>query len=88
MRRVGYDNVTPILDDDDKIERRPLLDFQAGYVQRAMHTFPTQGSHSPWTLEMSYSADRARLRNGHVEDPALRFSTSTSSARRHGQATA
>jgi monooxygenase len=70
-----YGTVTAVLE-DDTVERRPLLDFQAGYVQRAIGNFPTQGSHGPWTVEMSYKADRARLRNAPVEDPALRFGTS------------
>jgi monooxygenase len=71
MDAHGYDTVTPVL--DDAIERRPLLDFQAGYVKRAIDDFPTQGTRGPWTVEMNYSADRVRLRNGPVEDPALRF---------------
>ena len=35
-----------------------------------------QGSHGPWTVEMSYAADRERLRKGPVEDAALHFSAS------------
>jgi hypothetical protein len=62
--------------DDPMIERRPMLDFNAGYVQRAVDRFPQQGSHGPWTVEMSFAADRARLRNGPVLDPALRFTSS------------
>ncbi len=72
MDAHGYDTVMPVLD-DETIERRPLLDFQAGYVKRAMEAFPAQGSRGPWTVEMNYAADRGRLRNGPVEDPALRF---------------
>jgi cation diffusion facilitator CzcD-associated flavoprotein CzcO len=80
MDAHDYDTVTPVLG-DETIERRPLLDFQAGYVHRAMHKFPTQGTQAPWTVEMSYKADRARLRNGPLEDPALRFSISASATR-------
>ncbi len=72
MDARGQDSVMPVLD-DPTVERRPLLDFHAGYVRRASHLFPKQGSHGPWTVEMSYAADRARLRRGPVEDPALRF---------------
>ena len=61
--------------------RRPLLDFQAGYVQRAIDEFPKQGSHGPWTIEMSYAADRERLRHGPVTDPALQFSTAGAARR-------
>jgi monooxygenase len=72
MDERGHDAVVPVAD-DPTIARRPLLDFNAGYVQRAVDRFPQQGSHGPWTVEMSFAADRARLRNGPVPDPALRF---------------
>jgi cation diffusion facilitator CzcD-associated flavoprotein CzcO len=77
MDAHGHTTVTPVLA-DEAIDRRPLLDFQAGYVQRAMDKFPKQGSHGPWTVEMSYKTDRARLQHGPVEDSALRFGTSPS----------
>jgi cation diffusion facilitator CzcD-associated flavoprotein CzcO len=75
MDASGRDTVMPVAD-DPMIERRPMLDFNAGYVQRAVDRFPQQGSHGPWTVEMSFAADRARLRNGPVLDPALRFTSS------------
>ncbi|MHB8689690.1 MAG: flavin-containing monooxygenase [Solirubrobacteraceae bacterium] len=78
MDSKGYDTVMPVAD-DPSIERRPLLDFTAGYVTRAMDAFPKQGTSGPWTVEMSYYADRARLRTGPVEDPALRFSFAAAS---------
>jgi hypothetical protein len=68
--------------EDATLERRPLLDFQSGYVQRAVERFPKQGSRGPWTVEMSYRSDRERLRKGPVEDPALRFAASARSAAR------
>ena len=80
MDTRGYDTVVPV-EDDPTMPRRPLLDFHAGYVQRAVEKFPQQGSHGPWTVEMNYAADRVRLRQGPVSDPALRFSSS--SRRRH-----
>ena len=79
MDARGSDTVMPVAN-DPTITRRPLLDFQAGYVQRAAQLFPQQGSHGPWTVEMSYAADRARLRQGPVDDPALRFATSAAYA--------
>jgi len=75
MDAVACDVVMPVLA-DPAIERRPLLDFQAGYVQRAVERFPAQGTSGPWTVEMSYKADRARLRHGPVRDPALEFRAS------------
>jgi cation diffusion facilitator CzcD-associated flavoprotein CzcO len=59
---------------DSTITRRPLLDFGAGYVQRSVHELPAQGSRFPWSMAMSYAQDVANLRNGVIEDPALRFS--------------
>jgi cation diffusion facilitator CzcD-associated flavoprotein CzcO len=73
----GYDTMVPVVE-DPTLERRPLLDFNAGYVKRAVEKFPQQGSRGPWTVEMSYAADRARLLDGPVEDPELRFSASSS----------
>ena len=75
MDAHGYDTVVAVAD-DPTIRRRPLLDLHAGYVRRAVDAFPKQGSHGPWTMEMSYAADRERLRTGPVEDPALHFSVS------------
>jgi cation diffusion facilitator CzcD-associated flavoprotein CzcO len=85
MDRQGYTTVTPVAD-DSRMTRRPFLDFAAGYVQRSIDLFPQQGSDGPWTVEMNYAADRARLRNGPVEDAALRFGTGNAVAR--GVATA
>jgi len=85
MDALGCDTVTPVLD-DPATERRPLLDFQAGYVQRAVERFPSQGTRGPWTVEMSHKADRARLRSGPVEDPALRFESSCRSRPRSRRA--
>jgi cation diffusion facilitator CzcD-associated flavoprotein CzcO len=70
---TGTDTFKPVL--EGKLELRPLLDFQAGYVQRAIDVFPKQGSAEPWTVSMSYAADRKRLLDHDVTDPALRFST-------------
>ncbi len=59
--------------DDPTIERRPLLDFAAGYVQRSVHLFPKAGSRQPWRLGQSYAQDVVKLRHGGLEDGALRF---------------
>jgi cation diffusion facilitator CzcD-associated flavoprotein CzcO len=75
MDAVGADTVMPMLD-DPSVELRPLLDFQAGYVQRSLSKFPKQGTSGPWTVEMSYAADRLRLQDGPVTDDALHFGAS------------
>jgi monooxygenase len=73
MDRHGYRECVPV-DDDPTIQRRPLLDFAAGYVQRSIHLFPKGGSRAPWRLGMSYAQDVVTLRHGGLEDGALRFS--------------
>jgi monooxygenase len=72
MDAKGYSVVTPV-DDDPRVERVPLLDFEAGYVQRALHLFPKGGSRAPWKLGMSYANDVVTIRHGGLEDGALRF---------------
>ncbi|MGC5259203.1 flavin-containing monooxygenase [Gordonia sp. DT218] len=67
----GYDSVWAVA--DPSMPTRPLLDFGAGYVQRALATLPKQGSEAPWVMSMSYYADR-RLLRGDVEDEHLHFS--------------
>jgi monooxygenase len=72
MDRLGADTCVAH-NDDAAMETRPLLDFGAGYVQRAVHAFPRQGTYGPWQLAMSYATDVKNLRKGPVEDPSLRF---------------
>jgi cation diffusion facilitator CzcD-associated flavoprotein CzcO len=74
MDATGSDTVVPVAA-DPTLEAKPFLDFQAGYIKRGIDVFPRQGSHGPWTVEMNYSADRRRLRQGPVEDDALHFGT-------------
>jgi cation diffusion facilitator CzcD-associated flavoprotein CzcO len=53
---------------DPDAPTRPLLDFGAGYVLRAVHEFPKQGSAPPWELNMDYLKDRKVLLDGPVGD--------------------
>lgn len=57
------------------IETRPLLDFGAGYVQRALDSMPRQGPCEPWVMSMDYFRDVKLLRRGKVADKCLSFST-------------
>lgn len=52
-------------------ETRPLLDFPAGYVQRAIEQLPKQGDGYPWEMTLDYMVDRRSLKNRPVLDPAL-----------------
>lgn len=43
---------------------RPLLDLDAGYVQRGVHKFPRQGTARPWTYVQNYLAEIPELTFG------------------------
>jgi monooxygenase len=75
MDACGYAQCVPD-DSDPTIERQPMIDFSSGYVQRAIHQFPKQGSKPPWRLYQNYPRDILGLRFGSVEDGAMRFSGS------------
>lgn len=72
MDAHGYSRCVPT-NDDPTVTEQPLLDFQAGYVLRAIHEFPKAGSRAPWQLGMSYAHDVVNLRFGKIDDGALRF---------------
>ncbi|WP_018333785.1 flavin-containing monooxygenase [Actinomycetospora chiangmaiensis] len=57
---------------DASVEERPLLDFEAGYVQRSIHELPRGGDRKPWTLAMNYAIDAVALRRGDLEE-GMRF---------------
>jgi cation diffusion facilitator CzcD-associated flavoprotein CzcO len=56
------------------IKTRPLLDFGAGYVQRALDGMPRQGPGEPWVMSMDYFRDVKLLRRGRVAEKCLAFS--------------
>lgn len=55
------------------VEPRPMLDFSSGYVQRADHFMPKQGSRRPWAVHQNYALDMASFRLGRVADGTLKF---------------
>jgi hypothetical protein len=73
MKATGQRQVTP-RNDDPNIERQPWLDFSSGYVQRAMASFPKQGSKAPWRLHQNYAMDLMSLRYARLADGVLEFS--------------
>lgn len=79
MDAQGHDIARPEVGDHG-IETRPMLDFAAGYVQRALDRIPKQGSGEPWRVSMNYYYDVAQLREGAVVDPNLHFSSAGEAA--------
>lgn len=72
MDEHGYAIVEPVLDDPN-MERVPAMDMSSGYVQRGIAKFPRGGTRGPWAFKHAYEMDAERLREGPVEDEALRF---------------
>ena len=75
MDRKGWKSAVPQATDD--IGEQPLMNFSAGYVQRALAHLPKQGLKKPWTLEQNYPRDIMALRYGKLNDGALKFSRGT-----------
>jgi cation diffusion facilitator CzcD-associated flavoprotein CzcO len=57
---------------DDSVDALPFMDFTSGYIQRALHLLPKQGSKRPWRLHQSYPRDLVTLARGSVEE-SMRF---------------
>jgi hypothetical protein len=49
----------------------------AGYMQRAQHLLPRQGSKAPWKLYQNYVRDLLMLRFGRLHDGSLDFGRQT-----------
>ncbi len=72
MDRRGFASATPH-NNDPTLEAEDMLSFTSGYVRRAMHLFPRQGSKPPWRLHQNYLLDLLTLRHSRLEDGVLRF---------------
>ena len=73
MDQHGYVSCAPRVNDPD-IEEEPVIDFNSGYILRALPTLPRQGSKKPWRLHQNYVKDLSMMRYGRVEDGAMQFS--------------
>ena len=71
MQSHGYRSAIPTVSDD--IGEQPMMNLQAGYVQRELEHLPKQGLKRPWTLQQNYPKDIMALRYGKVNDGALVF---------------
>jgi cation diffusion facilitator CzcD-associated flavoprotein CzcO len=80
MDQHGYNKCTPRLNDPD-IDQEPVIDFNSGYVLRALENLPRQGSKTPWRLHQNYMKDLSMMRYGRVDDGTMEFK-SVPSARR------
>jgi cation diffusion facilitator CzcD-associated flavoprotein CzcO len=72
MDHHGYAICTPRVNNASNTPE-PVLDFNSGYVLRALHTLPKQGSKPPWRLYQNYVKDLGMLRYGRVDDGTMEF---------------
>jgi monooxygenase len=77
MDQSGYAQCTPRRR-DPSITEEPVVTLTSGYVQRALHSLPRQGSRRPWKLYQNYLLDVVIYRLGKVDDGTIEF-------RRRGQ---
>ena len=75
MDEFDASTVTPVLrDEDSDMKLLPWLDsdnFNPGYLMRAMHMLPSQGSNEPWCHSQDYWKDREDLPVADLDDGAL-----------------
>jgi monooxygenase len=67
MDRHGYAAAVPRLPEGG-VPTRPLLDFGAGYIRRALDRLPKQGPGVPWSTSTNYADDVRLLRRGPIAD--------------------
>jgi monooxygenase len=72
MRRHGYGVCIP-REPTSGVDRRPVITFTSGYVQRALPFLPKQGSRQPWIVPQNYVKDSFAMRFVPV-DADLEFS--------------
>ncbi|HEX3239193.1 MAG TPA: NAD(P)/FAD-dependent oxidoreductase [Solirubrobacterales bacterium] len=72
MDAGGYDVCVPEIT-DPSVNEEPLLDFNSGYVLRALDGLPKQGSKEPWKLRQSYPYDLRMMRRGSLLDGSMQF---------------
>lgn len=56
---------------DDSLTEQPIIDFNSGYVLRALDRLPKQGSKAPWKLYQNYIFDLAMLALAPLTDDAM-----------------
>jgi monooxygenase len=73
MDRKGVRRVTPR--NGDETAAAPFVEnFSSGYMQRALATWPKQGSKAPWRVYQNYIRDVVSLKWAPVDNRALEFS--------------
>jgi cation diffusion facilitator CzcD-associated flavoprotein CzcO len=72
MDLIGARSCTPRLR-DPSVGERPFIDLTSGYVQRALASFPKQGTKRPWRVYQNYLLDLITLRLAEIDDGVMEF---------------
>jgi monooxygenase len=73
MDEHGYRQVVPI-NHDPSVTPEPFIDFNSGYVLRAIDKMPKRGSRRPWRAHQNYARDVLDIRRSAIDDGTLGFS--------------
>jgi monooxygenase len=73
MDKKAVQKVVPV-NSDPEVKAEDFLDFQSGYVQRAIGKFPKMGNKLPWRLVQNYLIDLVMFRMGKLDDGKLQYS--------------
>ena len=71
MDRHGADIAVPRR--EHGLDTQPFVNFTSGYVQRAAHLLPKQGSRKPWQVYQNYLQDLLAIRFGRLADGVMHF---------------
>ncbi|MCU0500046.1 MAG: NAD(P)/FAD-dependent oxidoreductase [Anaerolineae bacterium] len=72
MDQQGYAYAVP-RQHDPEVLPEPVINFNSGYVLRAMDSLPKQGSKPPWKLYQNYILDLMTLKHGQLADGTIEF---------------
>jgi cation diffusion facilitator CzcD-associated flavoprotein CzcO len=71
LDRIGARSAVPVRQPD--VAEIPFMDFQSGYVLRALDRLPKQGDRAPWRLKQNYLTDLRTIKRGGIDDGVLAF---------------
>jgi hypothetical protein len=78
MDRERFTVATP--QNPGAVDRKPVIDFSSGYVQRALATMPSQADRPPWRVRQNYLRDLAAMTFGRLDED-LSFTRNDTGAR-------
>lgn len=84
MDKRKYAVCTPT-NNDPSIQPEPFVGLQSGYVKRAEHLLPKQGSKAPWRLYNNFWLDWLTLKLTPIDDGVMAFARKPAQARKAAQ---